>query len=201
MLGGSVDVVPTRFFAGADGIQSVDLNGADSGAVFQIITNTPGVQYRLSFAFAGNPCSWCGAPIKEMEVTWGSSVVATVSQDVTGRTTTEMGWRRFSFVVTGTGRDRLAFRSLTAGLAGPALDEVSVVPNDTPEVFTGLDIRKAVQLSFPTVVGKTYQIESADKADSTVWNLLSSPIPGTGSLITFTDSREDPIKIYRVIEK
>ena len=44
-------------------------------------------------------------------------------------------------------------------------------------------------LSFPTVVGRTYQIEiTGDLGSPAVWSVLASGIVGTGSVVTYTDT-------------
>jgi choice-of-anchor C domain-containing protein len=201
---GDVDLVGTNYFASAFGPQCLDLNGNGGGQIYQDITTTPGANYRLSFAFAGNPVRRVGEgpPLKKMELRWGTNVLATLEHDVTLHSAENVGWRRFSYLILGTGRDRLLFRSLTAGNAGPAIDQVSIVPADTPvPLAEGLDIEKAVQLSFPTLAGKVYQLEWASKTDTNVWNLLGSPVLGNGNTNLFYDVVSNaPLRFYRLLE-
>jgi len=67
-----------------------------------------------------------------MEVRWGTTVVGTLDHDTTGRSGTNVGWRKISFKVVGSGADKLSFASLTPGSAGPAIDDVRLVAAQTP---------------------------------------------------------------------
>jgi len=133
---GGVDVSAASFYASASGAQSLDLNSIVSGSVSQDIATTAGVTYVLTFSFAanplaGNPC--CPAPAtKRMEVRWGTTVVGTLDHDTTGRSATTVGWRKISFKVVGSGADKLSFVSLTPGSAGPTIDDVRLVAEQTP---------------------------------------------------------------------
>lgn len=133
---GGVDVSAASFYASASGAQSLDLNSIVSGSVSQDIATTAGVTYVLTFSFAanplaGNPC--CPAPAaKRMEVRWGTTVVGTLDHDTTGRSATTVGWRKISFKVVGSGADKLSLVSLTPGSAGPTIDDVRLVAEQTP---------------------------------------------------------------------
>src|SRR5947209_7911389 len=58
---GSVDLLGTGWQA-ADGQQSVDMSGNGPGTIAQTLSTSPGTQYTISYALAGNP--QCGAAIK-----------------------------------------------------------------------------------------------------------------------------------------
>lgn len=140
---GGVDIVAENFYAPASGLQSLDLNSVVGGSVFQNVTTVPGQVYQLIFSFAANPLPdnpvFPSPAIKEMEVRWNAAALGTFLHDATGHTASNVGWRDYALNVVGTGADRLAFTSLTAGSAGPAIDNVRllVVP-EPPTVLLAL---------------------------------------------------------------
>jgi hypothetical protein len=82
---GGVDVVNTNYFQSASGLQSLDLNAVDAGAVYQDIVTLSNVSYRLSFAFGANTAYPSFPPaVKIMEVDWNTNVLAVLDYDVTG---------------------------------------------------------------------------------------------------------------------
>ena len=122
---GSIDLVTASYWKPAQGVQSVDLDGSNAGAIAQNLSTIPGTSYSLSFAMAGNP--ECGSQVVQMQVVWGTTVVDTLSFDTTGHSPSKMGWRLHSYTVQATDTTTsLSFVSLTQSLCGPALDEVVV---------------------------------------------------------------------------
>jgi hypothetical protein len=206
---GAVDLVNTNWFASASGTQSLDLNSADSGGVYQDATTSPGESYRLRFAFGGNthengnPAG--GPPVKQMQVLWGTNVLGTLSYDVTGHSPTDVGWREFSFTVIGNGNDRVIFRSLTHGWAGPAIDNVSLKPstNSIPMVsgLTIETIEHAVRICWPTEPGMLYQVQWASRLDTNVWNYLGASVLGDGTTNCICDPLgSDSMRVFRVLQ-
>ena len=133
--GGGIDLIGAAWRAAA-GNQSLDLNSASAGSVYQMLSTVTNQTYRLRFALAGNPGGY--AP-KQMEVRWGGVAVTNVTFPWSATSSgTNMGWVYHSLVVTATGPNtRLDFVSLTGAMPGsmgtlafygPALDDVSVVP-------------------------------------------------------------------------
>ena|SRR2546421_5948490 len=121
---GSIDLIGT-YWVSAHGAQSVDLDGSNAGTIYQDLSTISGTNYSLSFALAGNPV--CAPTVKQMQVWWGSTLVATLSFDTTGHSTTNMGWRYHTYKVQATSAvTRLSFASLTQSACGPALDSVTV---------------------------------------------------------------------------
>jgi choice-of-anchor C domain-containing protein len=131
----SVDLVDACYFQPASGQQSVDLSGDDAGGIYQDLPTDPTNTYLLRFALAGNVV--CSPTVKTMRVWWGrpadvdagspAAIVTTLSFNITGKTTTNMGWLYFQFkVVAPAPVTRLKFQSLTAGFYGPVVDNVSV---------------------------------------------------------------------------
>ena len=105
----------------------MDLSGIDAGTVAQSVPTVPGQTYVLRFAMAGNPEG--GPAVKQMRVRWGSEVVAEPTFDTTGHDDRHMGWVYLSYSVTAdAGAVTLSFESLTGGVFGPALDDVTVIP-------------------------------------------------------------------------
>ncbi len=122
---GSVDLIGAGFWQAAEGDQSVDLNGNNSGTVAQSFTTVPGTTYSVTYALAGNPA---GAPVlKTGRALIDGQNFQDFSFDVTGRTMAAMGYvgRQFSFVAQGTSTT-LTFTSTVAGAYGPVIDDVQV---------------------------------------------------------------------------
>lgn len=201
---GVVDLVDTNRFGSASGLQSLDLNGDVIGGVYQDVATLAGESCRLRFAFAANPvATGCeGESVRRMEVRWGSNLLATVEHDVTVHSPTQVGWREFSFIVTATGQDRVSFLSLTPGCAGAAIDEVSLTPaTNSINAVDGITIERAVQVCWPTTAGRTYQVQWASRADTSVWTYLGQPIRGDGATNCICDPLgENPKRFYRILE-
>ncbi|MFF2045321.1 choice-of-anchor C family protein [Kitasatospora sp. NPDC058170] len=123
---GSVDLIGAGFWQAAEGDQSVDLNGGNSGAVAQTFTTVPGASYTVTYALAGNPA---GAPALKT----GSALIdgqnfQDFSFNTTGKTLTNMGYvgRQFTFQATGS-TTTVAFVSTTPNSAyGPVVDDVRI---------------------------------------------------------------------------
>jgi choice-of-anchor C domain-containing protein len=127
---GSVDYIGT-FWQAQDGSRSIDMSGSSAGTMAsQTFVTEIGQNYLVSFWMAGNPDG--PPPIKSMDVLF-DGVARNFEFDNTGKTRQNMGWEKHTFVATATGTtSTLTFRSLTNGVYGPALDNVSVVAV-TPE--------------------------------------------------------------------
>jgi hypothetical protein len=203
---GAVDLVNTNNFASGSGLQCIDLNADRAGAIYQDIATSSGTPYTLRFAFGGNTgcnpeLSACGPQIKRMEVRWNGALLAALEHDITGWSPTLVGWREFSFTVTGSGMARLSFHSLTSGAGGPAIDDVSLRPADElPDVLPGLTAERAVQVCWPTTAGASYQVQWAFQLETNVWHYSGLPIVGDGA----TNCIYDPLgtnrmRIYRVL--
>ena len=130
---GNVDHIGAGYWEAAEGVQSLDLNGNQAGAIYQNVMVTPGSSYDLFFALAGNPAS--GPAVKTVQVLWGPTPeslvpVGTFTFDVTGRTFAAMGWSEQSAAgLTATsGTMTLQFASLTVGAYGPVVDDVTLLP-------------------------------------------------------------------------
>lgn len=122
--------LPGLEFSAYEGSYWIDLVGTGSpSSIFQDVVTVPGTKYEISFALAGNV--WGGSQIMNMDALWNGAVQGSYSHNTAGHSGADMGWTVYSFVVTGTGSDRLMFRGTSgSSAAGPALDAVTmtVVP-------------------------------------------------------------------------
>lgn len=123
---GDVDLTGAGFWETAEGVQSLDLNGVQPGAVALDLDTIPLLSYRVSYALAGNPSA--GPAIKTGQVRINGNVVQNISFDITGRTRADMGYIRKSFLFLATSHvSTLEFRSTTSpGGFGPVIDDVRV---------------------------------------------------------------------------
>lgn len=134
-----VHLVGNLFWEAADGVNSLDLDGAtgSSGGVRQAFATTAGQSYLVTFFMAGNPGNL--PVIKPMRVS-ADGQSAEFTFDVTGKNFANMGWTLMNWTfVADDATATLTFQSLTQerGLLegwGAALDDVSVtevVPEPT----------------------------------------------------------------------
>lgn len=133
---GSIDYMGTLWQA-SNGSRSLDLEGLfGSGAIQQTFNTTIGATYRVTFDLAGNPAG--GSAIKQMRVRTGGSS-ADFSFDTTGKSFSNMGWvsKSWDFTANST-TTTLEFVGLTNSIAGPALDNVSVIAVPEPSSMLGL---------------------------------------------------------------
>lgn len=128
---GTVDYKGT-FWQASDGSRSVDLTGDRAGEIQQTFNTTIGKTYRVTFDMAGNPAR--DPIIKNMRVSAGGNS-ADFSFDITGKSTTNMGWITNSLDFTANSTTTtLSFLSFVNTDAGAILDNVSVeVLSSTPE--------------------------------------------------------------------
>jgi len=121
---GSVDWIGT-YWPAQDGSMSIDMSGADAGAISQTFATTIGNTYTVSFYLSGNPA---GPPtVKTLDVSATGGTVGQYTFDVTGNTLANMNWTAevYSFLATSTSTT-LSFVSTTPGVFGPAIDNVAV---------------------------------------------------------------------------
>jgi choice-of-anchor C domain-containing protein len=133
---GSVDWIGT-YWPAQDGSMSIDMSGADAGAISQTFATTIGNTYTVSFFLAGNPA---GPPtVKTLDVSATGGTVDHFTFDTTASTLTNMNWaaESYSFFAT-TGSTTLSFVSTTATAFGPAIDNVVV----SETVATGSDCKQ-----------------------------------------------------------
>jgi choice-of-anchor C domain-containing protein len=133
---GNIESLTSTFWQPSNGLRSLDLNGASTGGVSQIIATTPGNEYNVQFDMAGNPAG--GPTIKSLKVSAaGQEDIFTF--DNAGKTGANMGWATYNWTfVASSVSTTLAFTSLITGGAGPALDNVSVTPEPATMLLLGL---------------------------------------------------------------
>lgn len=141
---GTVDYIGT-YWEAAQGIRSVDLNGASTGGIRQVFDTTAGADYRIRFALAGNPD---GPPTtKDVLVQSGAFSQIFSFSIPAGTTHSDMNWAEYSFDFSaGASATTLSFLSTTGGgFYGPALDDVrvSAVPEPATLSLFGLGLAGA----------------------------------------------------------
>ncbi|MDP9793550.1 choice-of-anchor C domain-containing protein [Catenuloplanes nepalensis] len=125
VIGGDVDLVGGGYWAAQNEAQSLDLNGADPGAIRASFGTTLAAEYRVSYRLSGNPA---GPP----EVKTGVAGVdgqehQRFAFDTSTTTTTAMGYVELSFTFRATrARTSLELTSTTPGAYGPVVDNVIV---------------------------------------------------------------------------
>lgn len=121
---GSIDYIGD-YWTAEDGSYSLDMSGGGPGAIAQTFDTTLGYQYTVTFYLAGN--NSCGSTVKYLSVSATGNPSAQYSFDVTGHSTTDMGWvaETYTFVAIGASTT-LTFQSQENSSCGPALDNVSV---------------------------------------------------------------------------
>jgi choice-of-anchor C domain-containing protein len=128
IIRGSVETIG-NYWLPSQGDRSLDLDGTSFGAIRQMFPTVPGQRYRVTFDLAANP-DWNSPPLKRLRVR-AAGETADFAFDATGRSHDEMGWVARSWQFTADGeRTALDFISLDTmhGFAGPALDNISVIP-------------------------------------------------------------------------
>jgi choice-of-anchor C domain-containing protein len=123
---GSVELNGAGFWQHADGNQSLDLDGADTGAAAQTFSTSLLTKYKVTYALAGNPDDI--PAVKTGKVLVNGRLAQNFSFDTTGTSRTNMGYvtKGFTFLSSG-GSTTLEFVSTTTpGGYGPVIDNVRV---------------------------------------------------------------------------
>lgn len=121
---GSIDWIGTHWTPQA-GAMSIDMSGAEAGAISQTLDTTIGNTYTVSFFLSGNPE---GDPVvKTLDVSATGGTLATYTYDTTGNDLANMNWtqQEYTFLATSTSTT-LSFVSTTTTPFGPAIDSVDV---------------------------------------------------------------------------
>lgn len=124
---GDVHLSGAGFWQVAEGVQSLDLDGGQQGAVAATFAVVPLVTYKVSYRLAGNPVA--GPTIKTGQVLVNGQLAQNFSFDITGKTSTNMGYVQKSFLLLLTFEHSvtLEFSSTTTPSGwGPVLDDVVV---------------------------------------------------------------------------
>ncbi len=123
----------------ADGQRFIELDGRGRGdtnsAIYQDISTDSSATFVLSFSYAPPPHS--RAASNGIEVIWNGQVIDTIAADG-GRS---VDWQTFTYELEDSGDlTRLEFRAIGRDDGrGGYLDNVSVVAQDPPPLFTGAD--------------------------------------------------------------
>jgi choice-of-anchor C domain-containing protein len=149
VTGGNIDYKGS-YWTASDGQRSIDLNGEVAGAIAQTFNTTIGESYLVTFDLAGNPEF---LPIIKNMTVEAAGQSEDFSFDTTGKTFSDMGWIPQSWQFTANNNQTtLEFASLTNGSAsGPTLDNVAVVPADTPVPEPGTIIGSLTLLGLGTL--------------------------------------------------
>jgi choice-of-anchor C domain-containing protein len=135
---GNVDLTGANFWQAADGRQSLDLEGSDSGTVEQRLPTHVGGCYTVTFALAGNPDG--GPTVKRgfARVVQHAIGHPTVQKNfifnTAGKSRGNMGYvpQRFRFRAFAP-VSLLTFASTTGGGYGPVIDAVNVTQSNPIE--------------------------------------------------------------------
>ncbi|MBL8045536.1 MAG: DUF642 domain-containing protein [Anaerolineales bacterium] len=189
---GSVELIANGYWQAASGVQSVDLSGWAKGGIYQDLSTATGQSYLLRFALAGNPM---GAPqIKQVEVRWGDMLVATLSISTFGRSNANMGYQYFEYpIIASTNVTRLKFTSLTDGIYGPVVDDVSVVPTAwlAAKTVNVYQAKVSSSLNYTITVSNisasaTHQVNITDTLPASL-NYIPSSLTATSGTASFAD--------------
>jgi choice-of-anchor C domain-containing protein len=123
---GSVELNGAGFWQAADGQQSLDLDGADTGAISQTFSTNLLTAYQVSYSLAGNPDDI--PAVKTGKVLVNGHVAQNFSFDTTGTSRANMGYvtKSFTFLSAGTSAKLEFVSTTTPGGYGPVIDKVSV---------------------------------------------------------------------------
>jgi choice-of-anchor C domain-containing protein len=138
VIQGNVDLTGANFWQAADGRQSLDLEGSDSGTVEQRLATHVGGCYTVTYALAGNPDG--GPTVKRgfARVVQHAIGHPTVQKNfifnTAGKSRGNMGYvpQRFRFRAFAP-ISTLTFASTTGGGYGPVLDAVNVTQSNPIE--------------------------------------------------------------------
>lgn len=149
---GDIDYMPASFWQPAGGQFSIDLNGFNTGSIFQAFDSKAGAKYQVSFCLAGDPNG--GPNPKKMQVT-AQTTDGKQSQgptpyqfDASNTAAKNMGWVRKDLPFNGYDTTtQLTFASTIAGNFGPALDEVALQsPSEFKETPLAILVLKGVNI-------------------------------------------------------
>ncbi|MBF6025004.1 galactose oxidase-like domain-containing protein [Lysobacter niastensis] len=128
VLGWTNSAGPVKLWKGRNGLvagsgqsnMEIDAVITVPNSVYQDIATVAGATYDLSFLQSPRP--GFGFKSNRFEVWWNGTLLATFARD--GLVLTNADWQRASYVVTGTGNDRLSFREVDVDVGGGLVDDV-----------------------------------------------------------------------------
>jgi len=126
---GEVEGIGEFYWSAASGKASLSLNGNSAGTIAQSFATVPGTAYTVSFSLSGD--AFTATPLKHLRVRAAGAVKDTVF-DTTPAWHWDMSWTRVNWTFQAiAATTTLEFLSLDAGVEGPAIDSVEVVPSGT----------------------------------------------------------------------
>lgn len=171
---GSVDVVRHLNATSRDGAQSIDLNGVEPGVLRRVFNTVPGIRYRLSFDFSGNPINglirvlevrWNGKPLETFE--WNSLQKGNSFQN-------DMKWENHQVESIASSTNTIVeLASVRSGMSGPQIDNIVFEPAGDSR----LQIESAVLITWPVPSDGPLGtiLESAEKSEGP-WTPVKSPL-------------------------
>lgn len=210
---GSVDIVAKNWtpahhllWDGVNGPLSIDMGGSLScprrdGSIHQDLATVPGEVYQVKFALAGN----CFGPptVKNLIIKWNDSFAKKFSFDITGHTNDDMGWIYCTLKLRANSQTtRLTFDNPINTSYVPVIDDVSVEPIADGD-HIGQPAIQAVENNFNvrwmSVENEQYQVQWTSSLANPQWTNLGEPMPGTGSVMSVSEGRQDSQRFYRVL--
>jgi hypothetical protein len=128
VLGWANTAGPVKLWKGRNGLvagsgasnMEIDAVITVPNSVYQDIATVAGTTYDLSFLQSPRP--GFGFKSNRFEAYWNGTLLGTFARD--GLALTNADWQRASFVVTGTGNDRLWFKEIDTDVGGALVDDV-----------------------------------------------------------------------------
>jgi len=129
---GNVDYIGS-YWQASEGVRSIDLNGLRRGRISQRLGTVAGWTYKVTFDMSGNPDGGPAQKIMSVSINGSSSQYYFYDTSLTENTKDDMKWMSNTYYFTATSiRTVLAFDSEIEGLYGPALDNVTIAPINSP---------------------------------------------------------------------
>ncbi|OUC13333.1 MAG: hypothetical protein B0A82_17760 [Alkalinema sp. CACIAM 70d] len=132
-----------------EGKQLTELDGKSVTEISQDLATVIGQVYKLKFAFSARPENWPpnsgnatpggASKLSIMNVSWGGTLIDTLTKDGTGLSNTD--WSVYTYFLKATSKTtRLSFGNLTepSDSYGSYLDDVNVTAVPTPALLPGL---------------------------------------------------------------
>jgi len=206
---GSVDALTTGYWQCSDGNQSIDMNGVAPATIYQDFTFPHAGTWFIQFDLSANPDLFAqgdglATGPRTLQVDFGIpgalTNLGTFSVDAESRTINHMQWTR---IVTPQIQAlegvvyRLQFSSLSPGIGGPALDNISI--HQLP--LASLRVSE-VELCWPSDLGTNYRVQYRSQLTTNQWmDLLGTNVIGTGAKICIPDRVpvNEPQRFYQVL--
>jgi hypothetical protein len=152
------------------------------GTLSQTLPTSAGQTYLLSFWWENVDIGLGTIPC-EFQVSWnGTTLLDQFDMDV-------FDWTNIQFLVTATGNNTvLAFGFETDNLSLFGLDDVSVTPLPKPAFQSVTHSNNTIRLTWSTVSGLVYQVQSTASMTPTSWSNLGGTLTASGSTLSASDT-------------